>query len=261
MRLYSLRRVRDERYIRKMQQVHVGLSGYSYKPWQGEGRFYPAELKQKEFLKFYSGRYDTVEMDGTWYRMPSEEAVQAWLEGSPEDFSFSFKAHRTITHVRRLKPEVQESLEFMLKRLSPILKAGKMSALLVQLPPNLKRDDERLAAFFENAMKAVDGLPVRYAIEFRHESWNAPEVETILREHSVAWVAAETDETPAQKRDTADFVYARLRKSEYSGEDLQAWAEYFLTTKKDCFVYCKHEDEGSPWVWADELNKLVRRQR
>lgn len=240
-----------------MSNVHVGLSGYSYKPWQGEGRFYPKELKQKEFLRYYSEHYDSVEMDGTWYRMPTEAGVEAWLSGSPENFKYCFKLHRNITHIRRLKPEGLESLQFMLKRLAPLLKAGKMGPMLVQLPPNLKRDDERLASFFDEAPRTVEGLPVQYAIEFRHESWNSDEVEAILREKQVAWVAAETDDTAAQKRLTSDCVYARLRKSEYSDEELKSWADYLRGTSRDCFVYCKHEDEGAPWIWADKLLQFL----
>jgi uncharacterized protein YecE (DUF72 family) len=236
-----------------MSLVHIGLSGYSYKPWRGEGRFYPADLKQDDFLRYYASRYDALEMDGTWYRMPSEAAVQSWLAETPAGFHFCPKAHRDITHIRRLKPEAIQALEFMVKRLEPIAKAGKLGPMLVQLPPNLKRDDDRLAAFLSSAPKGI-----QYAMEFRHESWHAVEVERILMDNHVAWACVETDESEPQKRDTGPVHYVRLRKTQYDGDALAAWAAYFISTGKPCFVFCKHEDEGSPWIWADELLRLTR---
>jgi uncharacterized protein YecE (DUF72 family) len=228
--------------------VRVGLSGFSYKPWQGEGRFYPADIKAKDFLEYYAGRYDAVEMDGTWYRMPTEAAVKRWLDTTPDGFSFCCKVHRDISHMRRLKLESMESLKFMQERLKPLKEGGKLGPLLVQLPPNMKRNDERLAGFLSAASKDH-----RYALEFRHESWTCDEVEAILREHNAAWVAAETDEATAVKRDTADFAYARLRKTDYDSDEIADWASYFKSLSKPTYVFLKHEDEGSPWVFADEL--------
>jgi len=240
-----------------MARVRIGLSGYSYKPWQGPGRFYPEGLKQTQFLNYYAGRYDTVELDGTWYRMPSEQMVQAWLERTPDHFLFAPKAHRQITHLRRLKPEALEPVRVMLERLAPLAAAGRLGPVLLQLPPNLRRDDLRLQDFFAQLSPTV-----KWAIEFRHESWNAPEIETILRNHNVAWVAADTDEMPAIRRETADFCYTRLRRREYGEAALVEWAGWLtqaVTAGKECFVYLKHEDEGSPWVWADRLLELIRR--
>jgi uncharacterized protein YecE (DUF72 family) len=228
--------------------VHVGLSGFSYKPWQGEGRFYPAELKQKDFLAYYSKRYDAVEMDGTWYRMPTEAAVEGWKNIAPDAFTFCCKVHRDISHMLRLKPECQESLKFMQQRIAPLAQAGKLGPLLVQLPPNMKRNDERLAEFLEAAPKTH-----RYALEFRHESWVCGEVESILRNNDAAWVAAETDDDAAVRRDTASFAYCRLRKSDYESAELEEWAAYLKSLDKPSFVFLKHEDEGSPWIFADEL--------
>ncbi|MDQ2985291.1 MAG: DUF72 domain-containing protein [Armatimonadota bacterium] len=233
--------------------VRVGLSGFSYKPWQGDGRFYPADLKQKEFLSYYSERYDAVEMDGTWYRMPTEAGVKGWIDSTPGKFAFCCKVHRDISHMRRLKPEAQESLKFMQERLAPMAKVEKLGPFLVQLPPNMKRNDERLADFLAASPKTF-----RYAVEFRNETWIAPDVEAILREHNAAWVAAETDEGAATKRDTADFAYVRLRKCEYEAGELADWAAYFTSLNKPTYVFLKHEDEGSPWIFADELLANLR---
>ena len=237
-----------------MAQAHIGLSGYSYKPWQGPGRFYPPALKQTGFLGYYATRYDTVELDGVWYRLPSEKAVADWLASTPPHFIFAPKVHRQITHRARLKPECYDFIRVMLGRLDPLLTAKRLGPLLIQLPPNLARDDDRLTAFLEQLPAGA-----RWAIEFRHDSWHAPAVEALLRQFDVSWVAADTDERPAECRDTADFWYVRLRRSVYAEQDLVQWAGRIRTMAgqgKSCYVYCKHEDEGSPWVWADRLREL-----
>ena len=234
-----------------MNPIYIGLSGYSYKPWQGKGRFYPEKLKSAEFLRYYAGRFNTVELDGMWYRLPTEQTVQGWLEQTPSSFIFSPKAHRQITRMHRLRPDALIFVKTMLDRLAPVIRQKRLGPILLQLPPNFTRDDDRLNKFLEQASRTV-----RLAIEFRHESWHAPEVEELLRHHGVSWVAADTDEASAQIRDTAEFWYVRLRRSEYTKATLSEWAARFTDMAqhgKDCFVYCKHEDEGSPWIWADRL--------
>ena len=239
-----------------MAQAHIGLSGYSYKPWQGPERFYPATLKQAGFLGYYATRYDTVELDGVWYRLPTEKAVADWLASTPADFLFAPKVHRQITHRARLKPECYDFIQVMLNRLKPLASAERLGPLLIQLPPNMKRDDDRLASFLGQLPASV-----RWAIEFRHKSWHDTSVELLLRRFNVSWVAADSDERPVECRDTADFWYVRLRRSAYDDGDLERWAgriREMVGEGKSCFVYCKHEDEGSPWVWADRLLQLVR---
>lgn len=241
-----------------MAQTHIGLSGYSYKPWQGAGRFYPPTLKQAGFLGYYATRYDTVELDGVWYRLPSEKAVADWLASTPPHFLFAAKVHRQITHRARLKPDCYDFVHVMLKRLEPLAAANRLAPLLLQLPPNLSRDDGRLASFLEHLPTSA-----RWAIEFRHDSWYDPTVEALLRRFHVSWVAADTDERPAECRDTADFWYVRLRRSAYDEETLGQWAgriRKMVGEGKSCYVYCKHEDEGSPWLWADRLRELCALQ-
>ena len=234
-----------------MAHVYIGLSGYSYKPWQGSDRFYPPGLKQRDFLRFYATRYDTVELDGTWYRLPSEEAIAGWLATTPPSFLFAPKVHRQITHRWRLKPESYEWLELLAARFSPMLSSGHLGPLLIQLPPNFLRNDDRLGQFLEQLPQQL-----RWAVEFRHASWHDPSIETLLRRFNVGWVAADLDERPAERRHTADFWYVRLRRSAYTEADLSRWAETIgqaVQEGKDCYVYCKHEDEGAPWIWADSL--------
>jgi len=242
-----------------MADIHIGLSGFSYKPWQGPGRFYPEGLKQGEFLRYYSTRYRTVELDGIWYRFPSEQTVHSWIDQTPSNFLFAPKAHRSITHIHRLKPESYPSAQFLLERLDPLRTQGRLGPILLQLPPNLRRDDDRLQAFLAQLPKDV-----LWAMEFRHASWHAPEVEALLRTHNVSWAAVETDETPAERRETAGFCYVRLRRTAYSDKDLGEWAGWLKQQAmegRECFVFCKHEDEGSPWVWADQLTEIIGNSR
>lgn len=238
-----------------MATIHIGLSGYSYKPWQGPTRFYPATLKHSHFLEYYSTRYGTVELDGVWFRLPTLAAVTKWIDQTPAHFVFSVKAHRTITHMKRLSADAMPFLHTMLDHLAPLADKQKLGPILLQLPPNFKRNDDRLAEFLQ-------GLPPthRWVMEFRHDSWNHSTVESLLRQFGVAWAAVEMDDRQAEYRDTADFLYARLRRSHYSLNDLTRWSEYLLQAKmngKDCYVYGKHEDEGSPWIWADQLLKIT----
>jgi uncharacterized protein YecE (DUF72 family) len=238
-----------------MAQAHIGLSGYSYKPWQGPNRFYPPGLRQSEFLRYYATRYDTVELDGVWYRLPTNKTVMDWIALTPSDFTFAPKSHRLITHRSRLKPDCYEFVRVMQARLAPLAQEGRLGPLLVQLPPNFIRDDDRLAGFLEQLPQTA-----RWAIEFRHDSWYDPTIEALLRQFNVSWVAADTDDRPAECRDTAEFWYVRLRRSAYAQDDLSQWARRIreVTGKgKDCYVYCKHEDEGAPWIWADTLLKLL----
>jgi uncharacterized protein YecE (DUF72 family) len=238
-----------------MAPIYIGLSGYSYKAWHGPERFYPPDIKPAGFLRYYASRYRTVELDGIWYRLPTNQAVRTWLQQTPSDFIYAPKAHRQITHVRRLKPESLSTLHAMLARLAPLGDAGKLGPILLQLPPNFKRHDSRLATF-------LGALPTsyRWAMEFRHDSWQTEPVEQLLRHHGVAWAAVDTDEHDAEHRDTASFRYARLRKSGYAKPDLEPWAGRFQEASRlgqDYYVYCKHEDKGSPWLWADQLLQLL----
>jgi uncharacterized protein YecE (DUF72 family) len=238
-----------------MAHIFIGLSGYSYKPWQGPGRFYPKGLKSSEFLRYYATRYRTVELDGVWYRLPTEQTVRSWIEQTPPTFFFAPKAHRQITHMSRLKPEALPFVQLMLDRLAPLAESGRLGPILLQLPSNLRRDDARLADFLG---KLPPGF--RWAVEFRHDSWRVDEVGALLTRHGVAWAAADTDERPAERRDTVGFCYVRLRRSAYDETALTGWAERLkkeAQAGKECFVYFKHEDEGSPWMWADRLLAFI----
>lgn len=238
-----------------MGQLYVGLSGFSYKPWQGEGRFYPEDLKQKDFFGYYAERFNTVEMDSTWYRMPPENGVQNWIKQAPAGFRYTFKMHRDVSHMKRLKEESIDSVKFFLKRLKPILEAGLVGCVYVQLPPNMKRSDERLTKFLELLPRTAEESEavVPWAMEWRNESWDDDEVASLMASHGVAFVASDNDETKGVMRDTGSLIYARLRREAYTDEQLDEWAVWFkkgLESGKDAYAMFKHEDDGSPWLDA-----------
>jgi len=238
-----------------MATLYVGLSGFSYKPWQGEGRFYPAELKQKDFFGYYAERFNTVEMDSTWYRMPPENGVQNWIAQAPAGFRYTFKMHRDVSHMKRLKPEGIDSLKFFLKRLKPCLEAGQVGCVYIQLPPNLRKTDDRLKEFLELLPRTAEesNVQVPWAMEWRHESWDCDEVADLMAAHNIAFVASDNDETKGVMRDTGSLIYARMRREAYTDEQLDEWAAWFkkgLDSGRDAYAMFKHEDDGSPWLDA-----------
>lgn len=188
-----------------------------------------------------------------WYSLPSKNSISEWVASSPEDFKVAPKMHKTVTHLARLKPGGYPTLHEMLKLLEPLEAAGKLGPIMVQLPPNLKRNDELLEAFLAEVPHR-DSL--RWCFDFRNESWHASEVEEILRARNISWVAEDTDEEPAQRRDTADITYVRLRRLAYSDDQLREWTDYFkakLAEGKDVFVFCRHKDVEAPWKWAEKI--------
>jgi uncharacterized protein YecE (DUF72 family) len=222
-------------------ELHVGTSGYSYKEWKG--RFYPEKLKAAEMLAFYAGRFGTVEINNTFYRMPRPELLQGWaaeVAANPA-FVFVLKAPQRITHVKRLLPDAAEDLGHFVSTARVL--GARLGPLLFQLPPFLKKDVARLRSFL--GLLPAD---VRAAFEFRHESWFDDEVYAALREAGAALVVSDTDETPPEGPPlvpAADFGYLRLRRSEYDDAALARWrARIAAQPWRAAFVFFKHEDEG-----------------
>jgi uncharacterized protein YecE (DUF72 family) len=243
-----------------MAKLHLGLSGYDYKDWQGPGLFYPPSLRRADYLEHYATRMNSLESIGTFRRNPSEPVVEKWITSTPTDFTFSPRMIQSVSHFMRLSGNAVSAARRFLSFLEPLEPLGKLGSVSLQIAEDMDRNEKLLAEF-------LDAMPrrptLRWSIEFRNESWNAEEVEAVLRARDVAWIAAEFDETPAEIRDTAGFVYVRLRRLEYSDEQLQAWAEFIgaqLAGGKDCFVYCRHLDTVAPWSWADRLRELLGSQ-
>jgi uncharacterized protein YecE (DUF72 family) len=230
-----------------MGKVYAGTSGWAYPSWKPE--FYPAKLASSKFLSFYSTRLNSVEVNYTFRRFPTEKLFRGWIETVPEGFKFAVKAHQKITHVQRLRDVGQFTSEFI-SSLQPLAEGDRLGPILFQLPPFLKCDLPLLKEF-------VSALPrhLRTAFEFRHASWFCDQVFSTLRAANVALCQAENEkiETPAVR--TADFSYLRLRKEEYSAESRKEIREKVadLAHGGDAFVYFKHEDTPEGALYAESL--------
>ena len=230
-----------------MGAIEIGCSGWNYKHWRN-GVFYPPRLPQADWLAFYAERFDTVEVNTTFYRLPRRELVERWVNETPAGFVFSVKVSRYVTHVKRLQ-QSREHLDVLLERLEPLVDSGKLGPLLWQLPPTFERDTERLAATLEDL---PDGL--RHAFEFRHSSWFADEILALLRAHDVALVIADRPEIQSfQTLDlTADFVFVRFhhgsrgKRGNYSDVELDEWAARLREWRRsrDVFAYFNNDWEG-----------------
>jgi uncharacterized protein YecE (DUF72 family) len=230
--------------------IRIGISGWTYPPWRGV--FFPKGLPHKDELAYAAGIFRSIEVNGTFYALQRPASFARWAEMVPEDFVFSVKAPRFITHIRRLKEVAAPVANFMA---SGLLRLGaKLGPILWQFPPNFRFDPERMetflamlphdtdqaAALARRHDSTVDGRdwvktdatrPVRHAVEIRHESFACRAFVEVLRSHDVALVCADTVEWPRLMDVMADFVYCRLHGSEqlyasgYSDSALDDWAE------------------------------------
>jgi len=226
-------------------KLHAGTSGFAFKEWKGS--FYPADLKDDGILGYYASKFPTVEINNTFYRLPKEGVLQSWAAQVPEPFTFAIKASQRITHYARLKPECASAVEFLLKNTSSL--ASRLGPILFQLPPNLKKDTERLRVF-------IDTLPSdrRYTIEFRHESWFEDDVFAALRERDIPLCITEQPEFSAPVVATASWGYARLHRFDYDGPMLAEWAAKLAAQPwNEAYVFFKHDEgigSGPPAVGA-----------
>ena len=224
--------------------VFVGTSGYSYKQWKGT--FYPEDLPDDGMLRFYAGRFPAVEINNTFYRMPTKTLLAKWAGEVPETFRFVLKASRRITHEKRLNA-VGDDLAYFFATAATL--EPKLGPVLFQLPPFSKKDLPRLRAFLD----LVPG-DRRVALEFRHASWFDDEVYEALRSQGAALCIADTDDGEAPVVATAGWGYLRLRRENYSDADLAAWAERIRAQAWDeAYAFFKHEEEGKGAALAAQL--------
>ena len=213
--------------------VLAGTSGFAFKEWKGV--FYPEDMKDAGMLAYYASKFPVVEINNTFYQLPKEKVLRDWAEKVPPTFSFAIKASRRITHFGRLKPESAEIVAYMLKTLEVL--GPRLGPILFQLPPNMKRDDNRLYGFLDKLPKGK-----RYAIEFRHESWFDDAVLMALHQHDVALVMIEKEDFTAPVYATASWTYARPHRLDYTSEDFAAWAERLrYLGREDNYVFFKHD--------------------
>ena len=218
-----------------MGDVRIGTSGWAYKDWNGP--FYPDEVKARDRLAYISGRFPTLEINASFYRMPTDKAVASWRDQTPADFLFAWKASRYITHNKKLK-DCEESIPLVFGRMAPLGTAGPV---LFQLPPQLRRNDERLASFIRLLPRGY-----RCAFEFRHASWYDEAVFQILRDAGLSLVISDHHDAPSPWLATANFVYVRGHGpggryfGRYGEDALKAWAGHVARWRgegRDVFCY------------------------
>jgi uncharacterized protein YecE (DUF72 family) len=227
-----------------VRPVRIGCSGWNYDDWRG--RLYPEGLGKSRWLSRYAEVFDTVEVNSTFYRLASRDAVARWVEQTPPGFLFSLKASRYLTHVRRLR-ELGQGIERYYASIEPLVGSAKLGPIVWQLPANFHRDDEVLTA-------ALAALPAgRHCFEFRHESWFKRPIYDLLRRHGAALVIADHPKWPFQaRRLTTDWTLVRLhhghrgRRGNYSERELEEWARRVAQWRRraEVLVYLNNDWEG-----------------
>ena len=218
-------------------RVFVGTSGYNFPEWKGS--FYPPKLPTSKWLEYYASKLGTVEINYTFYRMPTAKVVAGWDAVTPPGFSFVLKAPQRITHIARLK-NVDDTLRYFLETARTL--GPKLGPILFQLPPNFKKDTERLGDVL-----TLFPADLRCAWEFRHASWFDADVYELLRTGNAALCVADTDEGTTPLEATADFGYVRLRDEGYKKKDLEDWVTKLKGLGggwSDAYVFFKHEGKG-----------------
>lgn len=231
-------------------RLFVGTSGYAYKEWLGT--FYPPKFPQSKMLGYYSGRFKTVEINYTFYHMPTTKTAEAWIPQTPEGFLFTLKGNKNVTHIARLR-DASRFVEGFLDGAAPLANAGRLGPILWQLPPQMRLDLPLLEEFLASLPKRP---ALRWVMEFRHPSWFVDGVYYLLNKNETALCVAETDEERVPDVTTGPFAYYRLRKTDYSEGELEEWRgrfEKLLSIGRNVFVYFKHEELGSGPMFAMRL--------
>jgi uncharacterized protein YecE (DUF72 family) len=258
-------RVMNRSGNRELHPVHVGCSGWNYKDWREV--IYPKGLPASRWLERYSSLFDTVEVNATFYRLVSRDAVARWVNETPAQFVFAVKASRYLTHVKRLTG-IAAGVETFHERLEPLIEADRLGPILWQLPESFRRDDQRLA-------DALAELPSgRHALELRHSSWFAPDVYALLREHEVALVIGDHPDRPFQTYEsTAPWRYIRLhygsrgRRGNYSEKEIESWAERIHGWRAGGAIYVYFNNDWKAYAprnasrLSTRLDRLATRDR
>ncbi len=229
----------------------VGTSGYNYPEWKGS--FYPEKLAATKMLPYYAERFDTVEINYTFYRMPNEKILAGWSDQTPAGFRLTLKAPKRITHDARLR-DCQESLNRFLDVAGTL--GPKLGAILFQLPPYFKKNLDVLDGFLSLLPKDLCAT-----FEFRHASWLDTEVYARLRSRNLALCIADSEKASTPLELTADYAYFRLRDEGYTPDDIAGWAKTIRESTAACrevFVYFKHEEKGIGPEFAQLLLKGLR---
>ena len=235
--------------------IYVGTSGWNYRHWRGV--FYPPDIKDADMLRYISGRLPTVEINSSFYHLPRETSIARWRGTVPDNFIFSVKASRFITHIKRLVG-TEEPVKTFLDLASGL--GDRLGPVLFQLPPGLKPDITRLAVFVESLPRGY-----KYTFEFRHAGWHNEEVYGLLARHNIAFCVFDLDGKFSPVKNTADFAYLRLHgpagayAGKYDDRFLEEWAGTFLRWSDERCVYCYFDNDM--WGYAVEnalrMNEMV----
>jgi uncharacterized protein YecE (DUF72 family) len=227
----------------------IGTSGYNYPEWRGS--FYPEKFPTAKMLAYYAERFNTVEVNYTFYRIPTAKLLEGWSAGTPEGFTFTLKAPRRITHDSKLQ-HVADLTRTFCETATTL--GSKLGVLLFQLPPTLKRDDAVFGAFLDTIPEGT-----RAAFEFRHASWHDDVVFEALRRRNLALCVADSEKMSTPVVRTADYSYFRLRDEGYQAGDIARWASVVRgqDAPQGAHVYFKHEEQGKGPEFAQSLMKLL----
>jgi uncharacterized protein YecE (DUF72 family) len=235
--------------------IRIGCSGWQYKHWKGD--FYPAGLREADWLDWYARSFDTVELNNSFYRLPEKRTFQGWHERSPPGFLFAVKASRYLTHLKKLK-DPEEPLRRFFERAEAL--GSKLGPILYQLPPRWPADVDRLRAFVRCLPK-----PYRHAIEFRDSTWYAAGVLEVLESHDVALCLHDMHGSATGRQRLGPFVYVRFHGTtkyggRYGDDELGGWAEWIRAEHgagRDVFAYFNNDVGGHAPRDAMRLRELV----
>jgi uncharacterized protein YecE (DUF72 family) len=226
-----------------LTDYYIGTSGWHYDHWRD--RFYPEKLAKAKWLEFYAGHFNTVEVNNSFYRLPSEAAFNNWRESSPSNFTFAVKVNRFITHIKRLKGAEEAVDKFFA---GARILGEKLGPLLYQLPPNMHRDDQRLESFL-----SILPAGMKHVLEFRHRSWFEEGVLETLHKYNIGFCIFDMPSLSCPLAATADFAYIRfhgstsLYSSCYSDDELHGWAERLASLAENLetvYIYFNNDADG-----------------
>jgi uncharacterized protein YecE (DUF72 family) len=244
-----------------LEMIWIGTSGWTYDGWRGP--YYPKDLAKKHWLKWYAGQFPTTEINGSFYRTPSLQAVRSWRDQTPKNFLFAWKASKFITHWKRLTEKSENSIALMETRLAAL--APKVGVVLFQLPPQFPKNFERLASFLPMLPRHHS-----YAFEFRHRSWYDESIIKLLRAHGVSLCLSDHHDAPAPWEITARHVYVRGHgptgryRDNYPEGTLRAWAREIRKWRRQgrtVFVYFDNDQKSAAPEDARRLIDILRAPR
>jgi uncharacterized protein YecE (DUF72 family) len=242
--------------MRRRKYIHIGTSGWNYEHWKRV--FYPPDISSNDWLKFYADTFDTVEINNTFYKLPSKDTIKKWHDTVKKNFLFTVKASRYITHMKKLK-EPKDALKQFFKNVENL--GDKLGPILFQLPPRWKINSERLNSFLRLLSKDF-----RYTFEFRDSSWWDQSTYECLQKYNSAFCIYELAGTVSPKEVTADFIYIRLHgpdgayQGSYETKTLSGWVGAFSAwtkKKKEVFCYFDNDQNGYAALNARQLKKMV----